>query len=338
MKIDISKWEEFNFDDVFLYSRGKRLKISDQILGDIAYISSTKINNGIDNYILPPSSMIIYSNAITLNNSGSIGYCFYHKYNFVASDHCTIIKIKDKKVELNNYIFLFLKPIIEAMKSKYGFAREMSDARLKKEKILLPAIKQKKKYIPDWEYMKNYIQEKSLDIVYNNFIQKTEKIINLQNKKWQEFTISSLFELKKGERLTEVNRVIGEIPLITASSYNNGITSFIDFKYFENKKKYFENKITIDMFGNVFYHNYKYFSDDNIHTLILKENIILSDFTQIFLISILKKLSPKYGFGRQVRLNRLEKEIIKLPIIKKDIPDWNFMDTYIKSIPYSSNI
>ena len=186
--------------------------------------------------------------------------------------------------------------------------------------------------------MKNYIQEKSLNIIYNNSLQKTKKIINLQNTNWQEFTINSLFKLKKGERLIEVDRVIGEIPLITASSYNNGITSFIDFKYFQNRKKYFENKITIDMFGNVFYHNYKYFSDDNIHTLILKENITLSSYTQMFLVSVLKKLSSKYGFGRQVRLNRLEKEIIKLPIIKKDTPNWNFMDRYIKSIPYSSNI
>lgn len=338
MKINTSEWKEFNFDDIFLYNRGKRLKTSDQISGDIAYISSTKTNNGIDNYILPPSNMTIYSNAITLNNSGSIGYCFYHTYNFVASDHCTIIKVKDKKIQLNNYIFLFLKPVIETMKSKYGFAREMSDARLKKEKILLPAIKEKNKYIPDWKYMKDYIQEKSLNIIYNNSLQKTKKIINLQNINWQEFTINSLFKLKKGERLIEADRVIGEIPLITASSYNNGITGFIDFKYFENRKKYFENKITIDMFGNVFYHNYKYFSDDNIHTLILKENITLSSYTQMFLVSVLKKLSPKYGFGRQVRLNRLEKEIIKLPIIKKDTPDWNFMDKYIKSIPYSSNI
>jgi len=338
MKIEISKWQEFNFHDIFLYKRGKRLKTSDQIMGEIAYISSTKTNNGIDNYILPPNNMTIYNNAITLNNSGSIGYCFYHTYNFVASDHCTVIKIKDKTIQLDSYIFLFLKPVIEAMKSKYGFAREMSDARLKKEKILLPAIKKNNKYIPNWEYIKKYIKEQSLNIIYNKSIPKIDTMINLQSVRWQEFNINSLFKLEKGERLIESDRIIGETPLITASSYNNGITSFIDFKYFENKKKYFENKITIDMFGNVFYHNYKYFSDDNIHTLILKDNITLSDYTQIFLVSILKELSSKYGFGRQVRLNRLEKEIIKLPIIKKDIPNWDFMDRYIKSIPYSSNI
>ena len=37
---------------------------------------------------------------------------------------------------------------------------------------------------------------------------------------------------------------------------------------FKDKKKLFKNKITVDMFFNVFYHDYNYFSDDNIHTLI----------------------------------------------------------------------
>ena len=33
--------------------------------------------------------------------------------------------------------------------------------------------------------------------------------------KWQEFKISDIFDIKKGERLTESNRISGEIPLVT---------------------------------------------------------------------------------------------------------------------------
>jgi hypothetical protein len=182
-----------------------------------------------------------------------------------------------------------------------------------------------------------------MDIMIQNNITSKSLLpndINLNDSKWQEFKVTDLFKIVKGERLTEANRISGETPLITASSYNNGITSFIDYENFKDKKKLFSNKITVDMFGNVFYHNYKYYSDDNIHTLLLKDKykIELSDYTQIFLVAILKEMSFKYGFGRQVRLHRLEKEIIKLPIIKKDIPNWDFMDKYIKSIPYSINI
>jgi len=331
--INISEWREFPLPSIFLINRGQRLTTQDQVSGDIAYISSTKSNNGIDNYIKPPDYMSKHKNVMTLNNSGSIGYCFYHHYDFVASDHCTVFDIKDNNIELTPHIALFLKPIIESMKTKYGFAREMSNDRLSNEKILLPAKKNGKEYIPDWMFMSNFILSNSQSICYDRTLTFPKKTLSLTSIKWQEFKVNSLFKLSKGERIVESERVSGETPLITASAYDNGITSLIDESCFMGKKKLFQNKITVDMFGNVFYHNYKYFSDDNIHTLILKDNfkIELSMFCSLFIVSILKKLSSKYGFGRQVRLHRLESEVISLPIKSKNKPDWEFMENYIKS-------
>lgn len=157
-------------------------------------------------------------------------------------------------------------------------------------------------------------------------------------KNWKEFKIADLFNVLRGERLVEIERIVGDIPLITSSSYNNGIVSYICFDLFKNKKKLFQNKITIDAFGNVFYHSYNYFSNDNVHTLLLKEKNKLNIYTNLFLVTILKKLKARYSFGRQVRLQRLEKEIIQLPANSKGEPDWQFMETFIKSLPYSSNL
>lgn len=162
--------------------------------------------------------------------------------------------------------------------------------------------------------------------------------IDLQSVSWKEFTVDELFTIHKGERLTEADRIEGDVPLITASSYNNGITSFIDFESFNEKKQLHESQITVDMFGSVFYHSYPYFSDDNIHTLILKDTVRMSEFSKLFLVCILSKMSLKYGFGRQVRIQRLKNENIKLPILKNGQPNWSFMDAYIKSLPYSMNI
>ena len=58
----------------------------------------------------------------------------------------------------------------------------------------------------------------------------------------------------------------------------------------------------------------------------------------MFLATTLKKLQYKYNFGRQVRLQRLDFDEIRLPIDKKGDPDWQFMEDYIKSLPYSSNL
>ena len=100
--------------------------------------------------------MTVWDNALTINNSGSVGYVFYHDYKFVASDHCTVIKVKsDTENPLNKYTGLFLKPVLESMKPKYNFAREISDARLEKEIINLPS---KSDGSPNWEMMENFIK------------------------------------------------------------------------------------------------------------------------------------------------------------------------------------
>src|SRR3989344_2438672 len=315
MKINRDSWREFKFDDIFLVSRGQRLVTLDQIGGDIAYISSSKQRNGVDNYITPPDFMVIYQNALTLNNSGSVGYCFYHLYKFVASDHCTIVEIKD---------------------------REINNERLKKEMILLPAIDYK---TPDWNFMQNYIKKLSNNIKYNNKIKETKiskTPIELKSKYWNEFKIKDVFDIQKGERLTVLDRTHGDMPLLTASSVNNGISSFIDYEIFKNSKKIFKNKITVDMFCNVFFQEFDYFSDDNIHTLLFKnknyEKYYENKYVNIFLVSILKELSRKYDYGRQVRLKRFEEEIISLPITKVGELNFQFMERYIKSLSYSSDL
>ena len=125
MKINKKDWQEFKFDNIFTITRGKRLVKIDQITGNIAYISSSKKNNGVNNYILPPRFMKIYKNALTLNNSGSVGYCFYHPYKFVASDHCTIIQIKNKKIKLyhqKDHYMLWL-PLITLFFKKYIYSK-----------------------------------------------------------------------------------------------------------------------------------------------------------------------------------------------------------------------
>ncbi|WP_323798518.1 N-6 DNA methylase [Parasphingorhabdus sp.] len=155
MSLNIPNWKEFEFGKIFNFVRGRRLVKLDQSDGEIAYISSTKENNGIDNFISPPSYMKVHQNALTLNNSGSVGYCFFHDYQFVASDHCTVITIKDSNVEMNKLLGLFLKPVIEAMKCKYNFAREVSDARLKNERINLPQTDEGK---PDWKFMEEWVK------------------------------------------------------------------------------------------------------------------------------------------------------------------------------------
>ncbi len=167
----------------------------------------------------------------------------------------------------------------------------------------------------------------------------------LMPQNWAEFKLNQLFKIDKGERLVKLERAIGEIPLLTASSYNNGISGYIDYDTFSESKKMFENRITVDMFCSVFYHDYAYFSDDNIHTLSFRnpdfEQYYENKYVNLFLVTIIKALTNKFDYGRQVRLKRFEEEIICLPSTSLNgttIPDFGYMEQYIKGVAYSAAI
>lgn len=74
-------------------------------------------------------------------------------------------------------------------------------------------------------------------------------------------------------------------------------------------------------------------------------------YTAIFVTTVMNKFKYKYSYGRKLSQDRLSEELIKLPvlcdsydnpIIDKNsalsdegyIPDWKYMETYIKDLPY----
>ena len=145
------KWKEFKFEKIFKkIQRGKRLTKSNQIEGNTPYISSTAMNNGVDNFINNEDNVRKFKNCLTVANSGSVGACFYHHYEFVASDHVTSLKLNDEN-NADKYIYLFISSIIKRLEEKYSFNREINDKRIRQEKIILPVDKNGN---PHWQYMR----------------------------------------------------------------------------------------------------------------------------------------------------------------------------------------
>lgn len=149
IKLEIEKWEYFIWDDIFKIKKGKRLTIYDQDDGSIPYISSSSLNNGVDNYI---SNGYTDENCLSFACYGSIGYVFYHSYRAWVSDNCNVIYLRDKKI--NKYIAMFIKPILELEKYRFSYGMTAKSERLKSFRIKLPAKNNK----PDFEFMENYIK------------------------------------------------------------------------------------------------------------------------------------------------------------------------------------
>jgi hypothetical protein len=149
-------WGEFFLNDIFNeIQRGKRLKKDDHKKGRMPYVSSTAINNGIDGFVGNKEKVRIFSNCLSLANSGSVGSIFYESFEFVASDHVTKLENKD----FSKSIYLFISTIISRLGEKYSFNREINDTRIKREKIMLPI---NVNHEPDYVYMENFMKQLEL--------------------------------------------------------------------------------------------------------------------------------------------------------------------------------
>ena len=158
--IEDIKWKEFYIKDIFNnICRGKRLKKEDHIEGDTPYVSSTAINNGVDDFIGNIDGKK-FDNCLTIANSGSVGSTFYHKYEFIASDHVTQLKNSD----FNEETYLFLIAVLKNIGQKYSFNREINDTRIKKEKIMLPIDDKGELHI---KFINEYIKIVKLKILKN---------------------------------------------------------------------------------------------------------------------------------------------------------------------------
>lgn len=148
------------------------------------------------------------------------------------------------------------------------------------------------------------------------------KVIDTNN--WGEFDLIKLFpKYSHGSRLKKSDRKIGATPLVTAGQQNNGISDYVTPP---ERNEVYSNCITIDMFGNCFYHDYDFVCDDNVYPIfgIKNKNVGL------FLCAVIHN-EINYTFKKQFREKELKSVKIKLPISEENPnePNWDYMENYI---------
>ena len=161
------------------------------------------------------------------------------------------------------------------------------------------------------------------------------KVINLKDRKWEWFKITKLFDVKGSKSNTKTSIQdygVGKYPYVVTSSINNGIEGF--YNHYTEKG----NVLTIDSatVGSCFYQAKNFSASDHVEKLIPKFN--MSGYLAMFLTCVLSKEQSRYGYGRKFSQKRIKNTRIKLPVTKNEQPDWEFMENYIKSLPYSSNL
>jgi len=303
-------------NDLFTLHQGNSLELMHLETSEnsnINFVSRTAQNNGVAAQVDKVNNMEPFpAGYITVALGGSILSSFVQLKPFYTAFHIMALEPK-KKMTLQEKLYYCM--CIKANAYRYGYGRQANKTL---KDIELPDN------LPKW------ICNKSVKPISTTIKQKRLSPLNIN--KWDEFRVVKLFDYARGTRITKENRINGNIPLVTAGFQNQGIDGYIETDICE----LYSDKITIDMFGNTFYHSYSFYCDDNILVLIPKHNINV--YTKLFIVAVLNGDKYRYSYGRQYRQKDIKKHVIKLPVTAKGEPDWDYMEKYIKALPYSDRI
>lgn len=144
---------------------------------------------------------------------------------------------------------------------------------------------------------------------------------------WKEYRMSDLgFTVCHGSRITKAERVEGDTVFLTAGFENCGVVGTIGNENID----VWEKPITVDMFGNVFYHDETCAGDDNIYAFL---NSKLSRTAKLFVASSIASVTQsKYSYQQQFRQGDANKLSVYLPSTPNGDPDWAYMESYMANL------
>ncbi len=359
--IDTNNWGWFSYKQLFTIKTFKGNNILNSLKGNIPFVSASAVNNGITTFV--DSDEFENGGKITVARNGSVCSAFYQSQNFCASpDDIRIFELKGHK--LNVYIALFICTLIEKEKYRFAYGRKFGTKRMKEQLIKLPVDINGK---PDWKWIEQFVKDSIIpklppkakavwEETYNTSpIRNKELFLEVNN--WQWFRYDEIFDIRKGFYNKKPDNHTGNsIPFIGATDNNNGITEYYDIQDIEEaskagdennaplRDKIFEgNCITVSNNGSVgyaFYQKERFTCSHDVNPLYIhsKWNQKLNPYIAMFLCSLIEKERYRWAYGRKWRPKRMPASLIKLPIKSAGEPDWEFMEDYIKSMPYSTQI
>ena len=141
--------------------------------------------------------------------------------------------------------------------------------------------------------------------------------------------MQELFESSNGDfdiQKTHIND-LGDY-VITAGLSNNGILGKTDIK----AKIFNANTITIDMFGNAFYRQFRYKMVTHARVFSLKSIFSITQRQGIFLSSAMSFLKYNFGYENMCSWAKIKQEKISLPVKKDREIDFAFMEDFISQL------
>ena len=337
MNLDIISWKDFVVNDLFEIINGKGIT-SEEIEnnpGDLEAVQSGEGNNGViglidRSYCRDMDYSWCEKPCLTVARSGTSGFVSFHKNGCVVGDSAKILLLKDQNAR-SSYVYLFIQTLLKANRFKYTYGRKVTEALYGKTIIKLPSTAEG---TPDWQWMESYIASlHSKPLTTRNF--PHPRPFNTNEWKWFKLqNLFSRFEVGKGHDTILDDG--DECFYLGAKKSDNGIMRTCAMNEDLIQKG---NCIVFicNGAGSVGYANYMDKPFIGTTDLVMGYADWLNPRTGLFVSTVLCKERFKYSFGRKWKTHLRETQI-KLPSTPDGDPDWQWMEDYIKSLPYGDRL
>lgn len=369
-----TNWKPFVLKDLFSIRMGDKLdknKMS-QDNPTVNFVSRISYNNGVDIKVdqiegKRPNA----AGLLTVALGGEyLGSCFIQKEPFYTAQNVAIMKPKFS--EMTDLVNLFICALVsfECKTKYYAFGRELNTHINTDFEINLPIIYKNEQpfidetlkyskfgYIPDWQFIETYMSA----LNPNPLRTSTKKIptsICLNN--WREFSLSKILVLRNGKGITseEIELHSGNLNAVQSGEDNNGVIGKIDLDYCAEKEYTYTTDpcLTVARTGSAGFVSFQKNGcvvGDSAKLLQLEPEHASVE-CYLFIQTLLLMNKFKYDYGRKVTEEKYLNETIVLPILCKNnlpvldhtkkysnegyIPDWTFMENYIKNLPYGDKL
>ena len=148
----------------------------------------------------------------------------------------------------------------------------------------------------------------------------------IDTSSWKEFRVGDYFTQERGKEKAPKQNKDGDCPLIQETNSNNGFDRLVQptviFK---------GNAITISInyASNVFYQKDDFCASVNI-AIIRNDNLNL--YNGYFIASVLSSVHRKFDYQNKISKELIDDEIIKLPVTSDGQPDWDYMESCMKTV------
>ena len=344
--MNTDSWKWFELINHFDMYAGQYYPADSYEFGSTPLISASDTTNGVMAWTnLEPK---FPANSITIGKVGMAS--FVQPTPFCASPDVTVLVSKEK---LNTYQLLFVKSVMDAERFRWNYGNQIRLNDSQKIKIKLPAATNNN---PDWQYMEDYAKNVILPSMpakarsvwkgtYNSGSVNSEHFELLPND-WEVFNLNEIFRIEYGSKL-DICKVeenpFSEIAFVTRTANNNGVKLHVN-KY-NDLEPYPAGILTIALGGSIgktFIQTTPFYTCQNV--AVLTPTNELNIYHKIFLKTIIEKeCSLRFvAFGRELNSHIKNDFTLKLPATTnangEKVPDWQWMEDYIKGLPFSEAI